>query len=33
MVGGMLSAFVLTMLVMPALYLLWEWRHIKRGHL
>ncbi len=33
MVGGMLSAFVLTMLVMPALYLLWEWRRIKRGHL
>jgi Cu(I)/Ag(I) efflux system membrane protein CusA/SilA len=32
MVGGMLSSLVLTMLVLPALYLLWEWRRIKRGH-
>jgi len=32
MVGGMISALVLTMLVIPAAYLLWEWRHLrKRG--
>ena len=30
MVGGMLSALVLTMLVIPAVYLLWEWRHLRR---
>ncbi|HQU17093.1 MAG: CusA/CzcA family heavy metal efflux RND transporter [Chromatiales bacterium 21-64-14] len=31
MVGGMVSALILTMLVLPAVYLLWEWRHAKRG--
>lgn len=30
MVGGMLSALVLTMLVIPAVYLLWEWRRLRR---
>ncbi|MDE2149089.1 MAG: efflux RND transporter permease subunit [Gammaproteobacteria bacterium] len=30
MVGGMISALVLTMLVIPAVYLLWEWRREKR---
>ncbi|RAP56098.1 efflux RND transporter permease subunit [Oleiagrimonas sp. MCCC 1A03011] len=34
MVGGMLSALVLTMLVIPAVYLLWERRRLrKRGEL
>lgn len=33
MVGGMLSALVLTMLVIPALYLLWEWKRISREHI
>ena len=32
MVGGMLSALVLTMLVIPAAYLLWEWRSLRRTH-
>jgi Cu(I)/Ag(I) efflux system membrane protein CusA/SilA len=32
MVGGMISALILTMLVIPAVYLLWEWRCLcKRG--
>lgn len=30
MVGGMLSSLVLTMLVIPAVYLLWEWRYVRR---
>ncbi len=30
MVGGMLSALILTMLVIPAVYLLWEWRRLRR---
>ncbi len=30
MVGGMLSALVLTMLVIPAVYLLWEWRRLHK---
>ncbi|HET8942320.1 MAG TPA: efflux RND transporter permease subunit [Rudaea sp.] len=30
MVGGMLSALVLTMLVIPAMYLLWEWRRLRQ---
>ena len=30
MVGGMLSALVLTMLVIPAVYLLWEWRRLRK---
>ncbi len=30
MVGGMLSALLLTLLVLPAAYLLWEWRQIRR---
>ncbi|MES1927199.1 efflux RND transporter permease subunit [Salinisphaera sp. T31B1] len=30
MIGGMLSSLVLTMLVMPALYLLWEWPRLRR---
>ena len=29
MVGGMLSAVFLTLLVLPALYLLWEGRSLK----
>jgi len=33
MIGGMLSALVLTMLVIPAVYLLWEWRQLKRNAL
>lgn len=31
MIGGMISALVLTMLVIPAVYLLWEWRRIRRA--
>lgn len=30
MVGGMISSLVLTMLVIPAVYLLWEWRKLRR---
>jgi Cu(I)/Ag(I) efflux system membrane protein CusA/SilA len=30
MIGGMASALVLTMLVLPAVYLLWEWHHMHR---
>ncbi|MDQ6957802.1 MAG: efflux RND transporter permease subunit [Mariprofundaceae bacterium] len=30
MVGGMISALVLTMLVIPAVYLLWEWRLLRK---
>jgi Cu(I)/Ag(I) efflux system membrane protein CusA/SilA len=30
MVGGMISALVLTMLVIPAVYLLWEWRRLRK---
>lgn len=30
MVGGMLSSLVLTMLVIPAVYLLWEWRRLRK---
>lgn len=30
MVGGMLSALVQTMLVIPAVYLLWEWRRLQK---
>ncbi len=30
MVGGMVSSLVLTMLVIPAVYLLWEWRHMQK---
>ncbi len=30
MVGGMISALLLTMLMLPAAYLLWEWHHIER---
>ena len=33
MIGGMLSTLVLTMLVIPAVYLLWEWRRLKRNAL
>ncbi|MDE2135701.1 MAG: efflux RND transporter permease subunit [Alphaproteobacteria bacterium] len=32
MVGGMVSSLLLTMLMIPAAYLLWEWRHIERKH-
>ncbi|MDE2493481.1 MAG: efflux RND transporter permease subunit, partial [Alphaproteobacteria bacterium] len=32
MVGGMISALLLTMLMLPAAYLLWEWWHIERKH-
>ncbi|MGH8041578.1 MAG: efflux RND transporter permease subunit, partial [Rudaea sp.] len=32
MVGGMISSLLLTMLVIPAVYLLWEWRRL-REHL
>jgi Cu(I)/Ag(I) efflux system membrane protein CusA/SilA len=31
MVGGMISALVLTMLVIPAVYLLWEWRRLRKS--
>ena len=31
MVGGMLSSLVLTMLVIPAVYLLWQWRRLTRA--
>ncbi|WP_428390953.1 efflux RND transporter permease subunit [Lichenicoccus sp.] len=31
MIGGMISALILTMLVIPAVYLLWEWRHMQRA--
>lgn len=30
MVGGMISSLVLTMLVIPAVYLLWEWQRLRR---
>jgi len=30
MIGGMVSALVLTMLVIPAVYLLWEWRRLRK---
>lgn len=30
MVGGMASSLVLTMLVIPAVYLLWEWRRLRK---
>jgi Cu(I)/Ag(I) efflux system membrane protein CusA/SilA len=30
MVGGMISSLVLTMLVIPAVYLLWEWRRLRK---
>ncbi len=30
MVGGMVSSLVLTMLVIPAVYLLWEWRRVRK---
>ena len=30
MVGGMVSSLVLTMLVLPAVYLVWEWYHGRR---
>ncbi|MFC5526027.1 efflux RND transporter permease subunit [Rhodanobacter ginsengisoli] len=30
MVGGMVSALILTMLVIPAAYLLWEWRRLRK---
>ncbi|MDE2155167.1 MAG: efflux RND transporter permease subunit [Xanthomonadaceae bacterium] len=30
MVGGMISALILTMLVLPAVYLLWEWRQLRK---
>ena len=30
MVGGMISSLVLTMLVIPAAYLLWEWRQLRK---
>ncbi|TAN26753.1 MAG: efflux RND transporter permease subunit [Rhodanobacter sp.] len=30
MVGGMISALFLTMLVLPAVYLLWEWRQVRK---
>jgi Cu(I)/Ag(I) efflux system membrane protein CusA/SilA len=30
MVGGMVSSLVLTMLVIPAVYLLWEWRRLRK---
>ncbi|MEO7148737.1 MAG: efflux RND transporter permease subunit [Rhodanobacteraceae bacterium] len=30
MVGGMISSLLLTMLVIPAVYLLWEWRRLRR---
>lgn len=33
MVGGMLSALVLTMLVIPAVYLLWEGRRLRNNNL
>ncbi|MEO8804354.1 MAG: efflux RND transporter permease subunit, partial [Rudaea sp.] len=32
MVGGMLSALILTMLVIPAVYLLWEWRRLRKNN-
>jgi len=31
MVGGMTSSLILTMLVIPAVYLLWEWRRLRRS--
>ncbi|HEX5339796.1 MAG TPA: efflux RND transporter permease subunit [Gammaproteobacteria bacterium] len=31
MVGGMISSLILTMLVIPAVYLLWEWRRLCRA--
>jgi Cu(I)/Ag(I) efflux system membrane protein CusA/SilA len=33
MVGGMISSLILTMLVIPAIYLLWEWRSLRRRQL
>ena len=30
MIGGMLSSLALTMLVIPAVYLLWEWRRLRK---
>ncbi|MHB1246411.1 MAG: efflux RND transporter permease subunit [Sulfuriferula sp.] len=30
MIGGMISSLMLTMLVIPAVYLLWEWRHLHK---
>jgi len=32
MVGGMVSSLVLTMLVVPAVYLLWKWRQLRREY-
>ena len=29
MIGGMIRALVLTMLVLPAVYLVWEWQHVR----
>jgi Cu/Ag efflux pump CusA len=33
MIGGMISALLLTMLILPAIYLLWEWRHIQKSQI
>jgi Cu(I)/Ag(I) efflux system membrane protein CusA/SilA len=30
MVGGMISSLILTMLVIPAAYLLWEWHRLRK---
>ena len=30
MVGGMASVLLLTMLVLSAIYLVWEWRHAQK---
>jgi Cu(I)/Ag(I) efflux system membrane protein CusA/SilA len=32
MVGGMVSATVLTLVVIPAIYSLWRERELRRGH-
>ncbi len=33
MIGGMISALLLTMLILPAVYLLWEGRHIQKSQI
>lgn len=31
MIGGMVSSLILTMLVIPAAYLLWEWHRLRKS--